>query len=483
MYRKSVNKNLVDTVSAAPNVLLLYTDQQRYDSLGCNGSAWADTPNSDRLAYQGTVFPHYFVQSPLCMPSRISFLTGRYCGATGAGSNGVRFPEHETCVAELFASYGYATANIGKLHLIPHANRDHTALHPAFGFDYRLISDEPGCYEDPYLAWVRAKDPAALPYVTTSLPPESKAYGHPELSQRGREVHEIAVWETDENLSHSAFVADRTIDYLSRFRQTDQPFFAIAGFYAPHTPINPPQSCLDRVVRDAVPGRLRGDNYEHGGLGPQPDYLTDVSEEQWRDIAWHYHALVTHVDDQIGKILQFLRQAGLDRNTIVVLCSDHGEYLGDYGRIQKGMPGQDSVTRVPLIVYDPRPGQRTLVDPERSFVEAVDVMPTLLDMCGLPVAATMQGQSLLRRPNKTSALTEYFEPQGYAAATIRTEGYRYYRDSSGREYLFDLVNDPGALRNLAGSQPAKSALSDHRALLLDRLLASALVGPAKTAAY
>ena len=473
-----MNKQAADT---KPNVLLLYTDQQRYDSLGCNGSSWTRTPNIDGIAHAGVAFPHYFVQNPVCMPSRMSFLTGRYCGATGVGSNGVPFPERESCAAELFRSYGYATANIGKLHLLPHANRDHTALHPAFGFDYRLISDEPGCYEDPYLAWVRSKDRAALPFVTTSLPPAAKNYGHPELSTRGREVHEIALWETDENLSHSAFVADRTIEYLSRFTSTTRPFFAIAGFYAPHTPINPPKSCLERVDRDQIPPRLQGDNYENGGLGPLPAYLARLNEEEWRDIAWYYHALVTHVDDQIGKILTYLKEAGLDRATIVVFCSDHGEYLGDYGRIQKGMPGQDVVTHVPFVIRDP--ARRSFVDTKKNFVEAVDVMPTLLDMCGLPVPPNMQGTSLLGGKGKESALTEYFEPRGFAAATVRTHKHRYFRDSDGREYFFDLDQDPGELIDLAEDDGYQGALAEHRGLLLDRLFASALQGPEKTAAY
>ena len=140
-----------------PNILILYTDQQRWDALGVNGNPDIQTPNLDRLAQEGVNFDHHFVQNPVCMPSRISFLTGQYPSTLGITHMGVPVPEHTVTLPRLLRNYGYTSANIGKLHFLPHANRDHREIHPAYGFDHLEISDEPGCYEDAYRAWVRRR--------------------------------------------------------------------------------------------------------------------------------------------------------------------------------------------------------------------------------------------------------------------------------------------------------------------------------------
>ena len=119
-----------------PNILILYTDQQRWDALGVNGNADIQTPNLDRLAREGINCDHYFVQNPVCMPSRASFLTGLYPSTLGITHMGVPVPTDTITLPQLLKPYGYRTANIGKLHFLPHANRDHRLLHPPYGFDH-----------------------------------------------------------------------------------------------------------------------------------------------------------------------------------------------------------------------------------------------------------------------------------------------------------------------------------------------------------
>src|SRR5512136_2295029 len=148
------------------NILVLYTDQQRWDALGANGNQDVRTPNLDGLAAEGANFNHAFVQNPVCMPSRISFLTGQYPATLGITDIGVPVPEHTMTLPRLLRNFGYASANIGKLHFLPHANRDHRAVHPDYGFDHLEVSDEPGCYEDAYRAWVRRKAPDQLALVS-----------------------------------------------------------------------------------------------------------------------------------------------------------------------------------------------------------------------------------------------------------------------------------------------------------------------------
>jgi arylsulfatase A-like enzyme len=157
--------------NSRPNILILYTDQQRWDALGVNGNADIKTPNLDRLARQGINFDHHFVQNPVCMPSRVSFLTGQYPATLGITHMGVPVPPDTVTLPRLLRPYGYRSANIGKLHFQPHANRDHRIPYPDYGFDHLEIADEPGPYEDAYRAWVRRKAPDQLDYVSLGLPP------------------------------------------------------------------------------------------------------------------------------------------------------------------------------------------------------------------------------------------------------------------------------------------------------------------------
>src|SRR3712207_3030163 len=131
-----------------PNILIVYTDQQRWDALGANGNHDIKTPNLDRLAAEGVNFTHHVVQNPVCMPSRVSFLTGQYPSTLRTTHMGVPVPADTLTLPRMLKNYGYVSANIGKLHFLPHANRDHRAVHPDYGFDQLEISDEPGCYED-----------------------------------------------------------------------------------------------------------------------------------------------------------------------------------------------------------------------------------------------------------------------------------------------------------------------------------------------
>ena len=128
-----------------PNILIIHTDEQRWDALGANGNPHIRTPHLDRLAREGVNFDHFFVQNPVCMPSRISLLAGQYPSTLGLQHMAVPVPEQVMTLEHILGRSGYATACIGKLHFLPHANRDHRELHPAYGFDHLEISDEPGC--------------------------------------------------------------------------------------------------------------------------------------------------------------------------------------------------------------------------------------------------------------------------------------------------------------------------------------------------
>ena len=154
-----------------PNVVLLYTDQQRWDTLRCAGNPHIHTPNLDALAARGMLFENAFCNSPVCMPSRQSMLSGLYPSVTGTTCNGIEMPESIPCLHNILGAYGYHTAQIGKLHFKNHSNRDHREMHPSYGFDTMILSDEPGCYDDAYIKWVAEHDPSQVDACRCMTPP------------------------------------------------------------------------------------------------------------------------------------------------------------------------------------------------------------------------------------------------------------------------------------------------------------------------
>ena len=465
-----------DTADASlrrPNVLLLYTDQQRWDALRCAGNELIHTPNIDALAGQGAVLRNAYCPSPVCMPSRQSFLSGQYPSSIGSTCNGVEMPEDVLTVQEVLGRYGYHTANIGKLHFLNHSDRDHRELHPAYGFDELVISDEPGCYDDAYIKWVEEKDPSQVENCRCTSPPAVTA---DRIEKHPRATHQPYVFEGPEELTHTAFVAEETAGYVRR--HAHEPFFAIAGFYAPHAPLNPPQRFVDMYdPAEMPPPAMREGEGERFGL----------SVDEWKRVAAFYYALVSHIDDQVGRIISALEETGQRENTLVIFTSDHGEHLGDHGQIGKGAPGYDSAARVPLVLSYPARFEDTQVREE--LIEGVDVVPTILDYCGIQTPPLMQGRSF--RPlleegeyeERTSAFIEHKFPFRSAWKTIRTRRYKYCVSADGAELLFDLHEDPGELNDVSGDPAHREALYDARRELLDRWFDVQQEYPLRTADY
>ena len=448
-----------------PNILLLYTDQQRWDALGANGNAEIRTPNLDALAGQGLNFDHFFVNNAVCMPSRMSMLTGLYPATVGVMDNGAPLPADAVTLPRMLGTYGYTSANIGKLHFLPHSCRDHRRAHPDYGFDHLEISDEPGCYEDAYRAYVRARAPDQLDRISVGLPPATAAWqkmmviddgiAHPEERFPKRPV----AFRSRGDLTHTAFVAEQTMEFI-RSRRAG-PYLCIAGFYSPHSPWVAPQEFIDLYD----PARLT--------IPPFPEQLQQrriakgFTDEQLRAARQGYYAMVSEVDHHVGRILRCLAEAGQADETIVVFTSDHGEWLGEHLQYGKGYPGHDGSSRVPLIVRFARGGAaggRTV----GRFAEAVDLLPTLLAWCGVPVPPHLQGMPLPvddRAECRRGALTEH---DGWK--TLRSEGIRYTLHADGRESLYDLRRDLGEYHDVSADPAYAGSLADHRKELARRLI-------------
>lgn len=450
-----------------PNILILYTDQHRWNALGVNGNRQIRTPNLDHLAGQGVNFDHCFVQNPVCMPSRVSFLTGRYPSSLGIPHMGVPVPRDIQTLPRLFRAYGYRSGYFGKLHFLPHANREHREAHPDYGFEQLEVSDEPGVYEDAYRAWVRRVDPTQLDHLSTGLPPATHLWRS--IMEQEDSVHHPFSGERDdfrgaipfpgrEEVTHSAFVADRLIDFLHQ--QGEQPFLCVGGFYSPHAPWVVPQRFLDLYNPDELD--LPDHPNESGG--------SDANRHRLRSARHGYYAAISEVDHHVGRVLKTLEERGLAENTIIVFTSDHGEWLGEQGRWGKGYPGSDAVSRVPLVIVDPRARETTGLRCQ-TIVEAVDVLPTLLDLAGIQKMPHLQGNSLIEELSGTSSRGKGLALMEFAGwKNIRTHGFRYLVHSDGREVLWDMQKDPGECCDVAAAPAYRDILAEHRHLMLRRLL-------------
>ncbi|MDA0709621.1 MAG: sulfatase-like hydrolase/transferase [bacterium] len=451
-----------------PNILLIYTDQHRWDAMGVNGNPDVQTPNMDRLADEGVNFDHYFIQNPVCMPSRASFLTGQYPSTLGITHMGVPVPENVVTLPKMLRNSGYHSANIGKLHFLPHANRNHSEGHPDYGFDQLEISDEPGPYEDAYRAWVRRIAPDQLDHLSVGLPPAAAQWyqmmhvqdpvRHPEERFPKRPI----AFPGGDAFTHTAWIADRSIQYMKERARSGGPFLCVAGIYSPHSPWVAPRRFLDLYDPQLL---------------SLPTFPPEVDEKrkpghcddaELRLARQGYYGMVSEVDYHVGQMLEALEDLGLTQETIVIFTSDHGEWLGEHLKYGKGYPGHDCVSRVPLLMRVPgTEGGRRI----SSLVEGVDMVPTVLDLCGVPVPPHLQGSSLAgvlageAEPAKDVALMEF---TGWKM--IRSKTHRYVAHEDGREFLYDLRMQWGEYRDISGYPSSAVALAQHRQLLIRRLI-------------
>ena len=317
-----------------PNVLWLMTDEQRTDSLGCYGSAWAVTPHLDRLAEEGVVFENAFTPSPVCQPARVSLLTARYPCETGVWYNRNIPNEKELDhLVPRFAAAGYRTASFGKHHYMSTNRAFQTEFEKTWN-DYVSAFAYRDWYDPEKYNWVKYRHEKAIhPWVLGGTFPEPM----------DRKAEAICVRE-----------AMRWLEDHPR----DRPFFLRLSFNAPHTPVVPPYP-FDRLIRTediAYPAET-----EAPGEG-EPRWLTEslkpfadashLTREQIREARRYYYGEASFADYQFGLLLDWMRKRGMLDNTIVVFLSDHGTHIGDRGMLQK-QTFYNEVVRVPYIVWYP----------------------------------------------------------------------------------------------------------------------------------
>lgn len=397
-----------------PNIVIIYPDQMRADAMSCAGNPCVETPNLDRLASQGIRFKNAFTSFPLCCPFRASLMTGKYAHSAGIHANHYAIPLDQDFLAEILRDNGYQTGYIGKWHLNGGRKHSFVPKKERLGFDTFIGFSRGHSYFGSI--FYRNDD------------------SQPRLSER--------------------YEPDYQTDHLIEFMETsikdpeERPFFGMICYGPPHTPLVAPEHYLNRYSPKDVPINENTPNDEE-------------TRTKAREFLAKYYGLVTNVDDNIGRIMNWIDTKGLTDNTLIIVVSDHGDLAGEHGRYSKKTYYRSSM-QVPMIVryparFKPRQATDVLVDP------SVDTMPTILELCSIPVPETVQGKSYLSHLDNPSEpvrsaihyeiLLEKDGPERFPVPErgVRTHEWLYVRTKEAPKALFDLKDDPLEMNNLADS--------------------------------
>lgn len=432
------------TQKRPPNILWYCTDQQRFDTIGALGNQYVKTPAIDALVEGGTAFTHAYCQSPICTPSRTSFMTGLYPTRAHNTRNGNdTFEGHPPLVSKLVAEAGYHCGLIGKFHLQSSGLRTEPRLDDGFSF-WKFSHAPRDDWEEghDYADWVKEK---------------------------GGDL--TAMRESEDNVSaefhQTTWATERALEFLDEAADIDKPWMLNINPYDPHPPFIPPKRYAEKFDAESMPGpHFRETDYEsQAKLGPV-DFQTEAQSPEDRGakkIQALYYAMIALIDDQLARIIQRLDKTGQRENTVIIFTSDHGESLGDHGLLYKGCRFYDGLVRVPLIFNCPGSIESGLQS--EALVELLDMSATILDFAGVERPEYFQGDTLRSilsgeseaGYHRDSIRSEYFDAldkkfcNGNAsfATMYRTRRYKlsvYHRDNLGE--LFDLENDPHEFDNL-----------------------------------
>lgn len=442
-----------------PNVLWLCTDQQRFDTLGCYGNPFVQTPNLDRLAAEGVLFENAYSQSPVCTPSRASFLTGRYPRTTRCRQNGQAIPPDEVLVTKLLCDAGYVCGLAGKLHLAP--------CNPSVcqGTEKRI--------DDGYAEFSWSHDPSDV-WFAHDYQQWLRDKGLRRGSKPFADSRYVQVIPSEEH-SQTTWSIERAMSFIRRTSNFEQPWLFSVNMFDPHHAFDPPVAALERyrAILDDIPlpnyveGELENkpiwQQTDHGGAyGKRAGYPYKAmtgADHRWVRAA--YWAMIDVIDTQVGRLLDFLEETGQRENTIVIFTSDHGEMLGDHGIYLKGPYFYEPAIRVPLIISGP--GMLNNGSRSDALVELVDLAPTLLAASDMERHPGMQGQSLLPMltgdtpldAHRDDVYCEYYNAMGWhrapvaQATMVRDKRYKLVaaHGTNGGE-LYDLETDAQETRNL-----------------------------------
>jgi len=484
------------------NVLFIMADQLRWDHLACAGHPWLRTPNLDALARRGVRFTQAYVASGVCGPSRMSYYTGRYVASHGATWNRVPLSVGEVTLGEYLQGHGQHLALAGKTHVmvdqaglarlqLEGGSELHTLLSRG-GFEEVDRYDghhKPGA-ESGYPAFLRAQgyhgDDPWSDFVISGVDAQGQVVSgwhmrHVHLPARVREEHSETAYMTDQALAYIERMGGEPWVLHLSYVKPHWPYMAPAPYHARYTA----EQCLP-VVRNQA--EKIGEHPVLAAYRQSEESLNFSRDECIRVVRPAYQGLIEQLDHHLGRVFDLLDRKGLFEQTLVVFCSDHGDFLGDHWLGEKEL-FYDTVQRVPFIVVDPSPAaDATRGTTDDRFVECVDLVPTVLDALGLPVPAhRIEGRSLLPLTRGEQPAWRDFVPceldYSYKAArrrlghavdqcygwSLRDRDWRYVYWLSAPEQLYDLRSDPDQFVDLGRSAAHEAVRSRFREQLLSWL--------------
>jgi len=442
------------------NVLFIISDDLTTTAVSAYENKACQTPNIDKLAAEGVRYTRAYCQYPVCGPSRASFMSGYYPNATTtfgyvSGRENIG-PDRKTW-AQLFKENGYHTARVSKI------------FHMGVPGDIEKGNNG-------------TDDEASWSERFNSQGPEWKALGEGELVQgnpdgtlpiKGGNVMTIVKADGDELVHSDGKTAEKARELIRQYK--DSTFFLAVGFVRPHVPFVAPKSYFKPYPHGKVnlPEKVEGDWDDIPPRGI--NYVTSVNgqmnEEQEKKAVAAYYASVAYMDAQVGKVLKTLEEEGLEDNTIVIFTSDHGFHLGEHLFWMKVSLHEESA-RVPLIIKVP--GKKPAVC--NSFVELIDLYPTVAELARIPYSEHLQGKSLIKTiddPSHTVRDMAFSVTQGGRTFLLRDENWafiQYDEDAAAGIELFDMKKDPKQFNNLADDPEYANVATDFQSKLKTKLI-------------
>ncbi|MDA3955100.1 sulfatase-like hydrolase/transferase [Oceanispirochaeta sp.] len=435
-------------MSYKPNVLLINTDHWPASLMGITGHPSLLTPTLNSLARDGIRFQNAYSECPVCIPARRSLMTGTSPRTHGdrVYTDTMEMPDVPT-LAETFGNNGYQTFAVGKLHVYPQRNR--------IGFDDALITEEArydfGVVDD-YQIWLG----------------EQGYTGQEFMHGMGNNNYQSRPWHLPEETHQTNWITREMIKVLKR-RDPGKPGFYYLSYPAPHPPLVPLQHYFDLYSKEEIPEPLTGDwNGDNCyALKALTDKTDHYSPKEKTDALRAFYGLCTHIDHQIRLVIGTLREMSLLENTIIMFISDHGDMLFNHKMLAKRVFYEGSANIPCLISGKPVEKLRGQID--NRLVCLADVMPTLLDLCGLIIPDSVEGLSAVRDEKRSYLYGEIGE--GDTASRMIHDG-RFkliYYPLGNYSQLFDLQEDPTELHNLSGEADHADKLKELQKELMSRL--------------
>ncbi len=485
------------------NILFIMADQLRADYLSCYGHPHLRTPSIDSLAEKGVRFSRAYVQAPVCGPSRMSFYTGRYMSSHGSTWNGVPLRVGEMTLGDHLRPLGARVALVGKTHMAADlAGFKRLGVDPRSyegvlasecGFepyerDDGLWPDQPSSNDLAYNRYLRAHGYLGdNPWHTAA-----NAGGSAETPLSGwlmRNAREPA--RVSDEHSETAYMTNRAMDFMGEAK--DKPWCLHLSYIKPHWPYIAPAPYHAMFGQQDV---IAANKDERERINPHPvtaafmrheEGVNFSREEVRQTVIPAYMGLIRQLDDHLGRMFEWMKGQGLFENTLIVMTSDHGDYLGDHWLGEKELFHEESV-RVPLIIYNPSPtADATRGRIDDRLVEAIDLAPTFVEaMGGTPAAHILEGRSLMAATTggtplvwrkaiisecdyafREARLDVGVAPSAARGYMVRTERWKYIHYEAFRSQLFDLQSDPRELDDLGEAPEMEEMRSQMHAILAD----------------